>query len=131
MGTQSHSQKRAIAGCYALKASVLHFSRLPCPQPKALKVLAQLRLRHHVPCWASLTPLERPKRFVVPKNIPYWHLYPDFSCLGLEISCSQDPKPTVRVCASLVFLVSFHRCCYGICPQPCSRTLVGSLALWS
>lgn len=26
----------------------------------------------------------------------------DFSCLGLEISCSQDPKPTVRVCESLI-----------------------------
>lgn len=25
VGTQSHSQKRAIAGCYTLKASVLHF----------------------------------------------------------------------------------------------------------
>lgn len=36
----------------------------------------------------------------MPKNIPCAPL--DFSYLGLEISCSQDPKPTFRVCASLV-----------------------------
>ena len=94
VGTQSHSQKRegkcvTFLDCPALRQR----------HPKSL-LRVPFTMSHTGP---PLTPPERSRDLWCQRIYHIGTCTPlDFSYLGLEISCSQDPRPTFRACASLI-----------------------------